>query len=461
MDSATRKLYHVCRGNRALPDAMLPRTGWNIDRIDVSARTRHRGRLAADAGGLIDIASMRFPRDMEALIDILDTRDVGWVAALRPGQLEDSAIRSLVRGRCMSYVMLPTTVDELGHAVGHACGMASLAEPVIHDPWTVVDGEMIGSCSTMLHLFRTIRKVAICNAPVLIQGESGTGKELTALSIHRHSVRRHAPFVAINCGAMPEHLVMSELFGYERGAFTGASERKTGRVAAADGGTVFLDEIADLPMKSQASLLRFLQERSVEPLGCTQPLSVDVRIVCATHVDLKQAVAQGRFREDLYHRLSVLQIDEPPLRARGGDVELLARHLLAQLRVDSCRRIRGFSDDAVRALRAHDWPGNVRELRNRVWRAVVLFDSPTITASDLGLAHRVDARLSSLDQARRRAERQAIETALLRHRGNVADTARELEISRVTLYRLLESNQLDIATFLRSIRADVPDAMGR
>ncbi|MBN3762261.1 sigma-54 dependent transcriptional regulator [Burkholderia sp. Ac-20365] len=461
MDSVTRKLYHVCRGNRALPDTMLPQKGWKVERIDLSARTRHRGRLAADAGGLIDIASMKFGRDMDALIDILDTRDMGWVAALRPEQLQDHAIRSFVRGRCMSYIMLPTTAGELGHAVGHACGMASLADPVIHDPWTVVDGEMIGSCSAMLHLFRTIRKVAICNAPVLIQGESGTGKELTALSIHRHSARRQAPFVAINCGAMPEHLVMSELFGYERGAFTGASERKAGRIAAADGGTVFLDEIADLPMKSQAGLLRFLQERSIEPLGCTHSISVDVRIVCATHVDLKQATEQGRFREDLYHRLSVLQIDEPPLRARGADVELLARHLLAQLRVDSCRRIRGFSDDAACALRAHDWPGNVRELRNRVWRAVVLSDSPTITASDLGLAHRVDERVSSLDQARRRAEQQAIEMALLRHRGNVADTARELEISRVTLYRLLESHRLDIDAFLRGMRAGAPLAMVR
>ncbi|SDJ59931.1 DNA-binding transcriptional response regulator, NtrC family, contains REC, AAA-type ATPase, and a Fis-type DNA-binding domains [Paraburkholderia steynii] len=456
MDSVTRKLYHVCRGNRALPDALLPRNGWKIDRIDIGARTRNRGRLAGGAGGLIDIASMKFPRDMEALSDILAARDVGWVAALWPGQLEDVSIRSIVRGRCMGYITLPTTPDELGHAVGHARGMALLTEPVIHDPRTIVDGEMIGSCETMLHLFRMIRKVAICNAPVLIQGESGTGKELTALSIHRHSARRYAPFVAINCGAMPEHLVMSELFGYERGAFTGASERKAGRIEAANGGTVFLDEIADLPMKSQAGLLRFLQEQRIERLGCAQSIPVDVRIVCATHVDLKQATSERRFREDLYHRLNVLQIDEPPLRARGADIELLARHLLDKLREDSGRRIRGFSDDAVRALRAHDWPGNVRELRNRVWRAVVMFDSSTITASDLGLSHCIDARTSSLDQVRRDAERRAIERALLRHRGKVADAARELDISRVTLYRLLESYEVDIARFLRGMRTDVP-----
>jgi DNA-binding NtrC family response regulator len=461
MESVTRKLYHVCRGSRALPDGLLPRNGWNIERIDICTRSRQRLRLAAGAGGLIDMASMKFPRDLDALTEIIAARDVGWVAALWPEQLKDDAIRTLVRSRCMSYVALPTTAEELGHAIGHARGMRSLADPPAHGPWAGAEGEMIGSCDAMLSLFRAIRKVALSNAPVLIRGESGTGKELTALSIHRHSARHQAPFVAINCGAIPEHLVMSELFGYERGAFTGANERKTGRIEAANGGTVFLDEIADLPMKSQAGLLRFLQEGTIERLGATQAIPVDVRIICATHADLVAATSQGRFREDLYHRLSVLQLGEPPLRARGADVELLARHLLDQLRIDSRRRIRGFSDDAMRALYAHDWPGNVRELRNRVWRAVVLFDSPTITASDLGLAHRVDARVYSLDQVRCRAERKAIESALLRHRGNVADAARELNISRVTLYRLLESYECDMATFLRCMRGEHGLAMAR
>ncbi|HMF29519.1 MAG TPA: sigma 54-interacting transcriptional regulator, partial [Candidatus Cybelea sp.] len=262
MVSQTRTLYHVCRGNRALPDALLPLTSWEIDRIDIGARTKHRTRPAPGAGGLLDFASMKFPRDMEALSDVIASRKVGWVAALRPDHLHDTTIRSFVRTHCMSYVTLPTTADELGHALGHARGMYSLAAPVDVDPWAVVDGEMLGSCDAMLKLFRIIRKVAMCNAPVLVWGESGTGKELTALSIHRHSARRDAPFVAINCGAIPEHLVMSELFGYERGAFTGAHERKIGRIEAAHGGTVFLDEIADLPLESQASLLRFLQEHT-------------------------------------------------------------------------------------------------------------------------------------------------------------------------------------------------------
>jgi DNA-binding NtrC family response regulator len=454
MDSVTRKLYHVCRGKRALPDELLPTKGWAIDRIDIGARTKHRTRIAAGAGGLLDFASMRFPRDMDALTEVLATRNVGWVAALRDGQLDDAMIRSVIRSHCTSYITLPTTAVELGHAVGHARGMCSLAESTAAESLTVVDGDMIGSCDAMLQLFRTIRKVATCNAPVLIQGESGTGKELTALAIHQHSDRRHAPFVAINCGAIPVHLVTSELFGYERGAFTGANERKTGRIESANGGTLFLDEISDLPMESQASLLRFLQEHSIERLGGMCSIDLDVRIVCATHVDLERASREGRFREDFYHRLSVLQIDEPPLRARGADVELLARHLLDQLRGDSSRRIRGFSDDAVRALRAHDWPGNVRELRNRVWRAVVMFDNSVITASDLGLAHYVDECTVSLDQVRRRAEQLAVERALLRHRGRVADAARDLDISRVTLYRMLESHGFDLVTFLAGMRTD-------
>ncbi|WP_233805068.1 sigma-54 dependent transcriptional regulator [Paraburkholderia sp. HP33-1] len=448
MDSVGTKLYHVCRGNRALPQELLPSNGWEVDRIDIGVRTRHRARVAAGTFGLIDFASMIFPRDLERVNEVLSAQDVGWVAALKPGQLQDITIRSAVRSHCISYITVPTTADEITHVVGHARGMRSLAEPPPPASWDIPAGEMIGSCDAMRQLFRTIRKVAPSDASVLIQGESGTGKELTALAIHQHSARSQAPFVAINCGAIPAELVTAELFGYERGAFTDANERKTGRIELANGGTVFLDEIADLPMKSQACLLRFLQEHTIERLGCTRPIKVDVRIVCATHVDLERATREGRFREDLYHRLSVLQINEPPLRARGADIELLALHLLDQLRADARRRIRGFSDDAIRALRAHDWPGNIREMRNRVWRAIVLSDSSVITASDLGLAHYVDACAVSLNQVRRNAERQAVEKALLRNRGRVADAARDLDISRVTLYRLLDLPGFDFASFL-------------
>jgi DNA-binding NtrC family response regulator len=320
--------------------------------------------------------------------------------------------------------------------VGHACGMISLGEPVFVDTSTAED-EMIGTCDAMLALFRSIRKVAANDAPVFVSGESGTGKELTAAAIHAHSARRNAPFVAINCGAIPPHLLQSELFGYERGAFTGANQRRIGRVEAAHGGTVFLDEIGDLPFESQASLLRFLQESTIDRLGGNGSIDVDVRIISATHVNMEAAIEDGRFRADLYHRLCVLRIDEPPLRARGKDIELLALYTLDRYRKDASRRLYGFSPDAITAMHQYDWPGNVRELINRVRRAIVMSEGRTITADDLELASYVATAPLTLAQARETAERQAIELALLRHRGRPGDAARELSISRATLYRLL------------------------
>jgi DNA-binding NtrC family response regulator len=275
------------------------------------------------------------------------------------------------------------------------------------------------------------------DAPVFISGESGTGKELTALAIHARSARREQPFVPINCGAIPPHLLQSELFGYERGAFTGANQRKIGRVEAADGGTLFLDEIGDLPLESQASLLRFLQERKIERLGGQGSTLVDVRIISATHVDMQTAMLEGRFRADLYHRLCVLQIDEPPLRVRGKDIELLANHMLERFRRDASRRLRGFAPCAIAALHNYGWPGNVRELINRVRRAIVMSEGRQILAADLELGEYIEAAPTTLAQARETAERQAIEVALLRHRGRLGEAADELGISRVTLYRLL------------------------
>jgi DNA-binding NtrC family response regulator len=288
------------------------------------------------------------------------------------------------------------------------------------------------------------------DAPVFISGESGTGKELTAVAIHERSVRREQPFVAINCGAIPAHLLQSELFGYERGAFTGANQRKIGRVEAANGGTLFLDEIGDLPLESQASLLRFLQERKVERLGGHGSTPVDVRIISATHVDMQTAMIEGRFRADLYHRLCVLQIDEPPLRARGKDIELLAKHMLDRFKKDASRRLRGFAPDAIAAIHNYGWPGNVRELINRVRRAIVMSEGRQISARDLELGEYVEVAPVSLAQAREAADRQAIELALLRHRGRLGDAAQELGISRVTLYRLLSAHGM------RHIEVDAP-----
>ncbi|MGA3247491.1 MAG: sigma-54 dependent transcriptional regulator [Paraburkholderia sp.] len=438
MEPATRQLIYVSRDPSAELNTRFHQRGWHVEVVGSARDVRRAVRAGMAAGGLLDLSSHFQQHEIAAFESCLTMPNVGWVAATMPGQLQDAALRRLVRDYCFDYVTVPYSGDRIVDSVGHAYGMISLGEPASIDGLpSGAEGEMVGSCDAMLALFRSIRKVAMTDAPVFISGESGTGKELTAVAIHERSSRRAAPFVPINCGAIPPHLLQSELFGYERGAFTGANQRKIGRVEAANGGTLFLDEIGDLPLESQASLLRFLQERKVERLGGHGTIDVDVRIISATHVDMNAAMIEGRFRSDLYHRLCVLQIDEPPLRARGKDIELLARHMLERFKKDASRRLRGFAPDAIAALHNYSWPGNVRELINRVRRAIVMSEGRAITARDLELAEYVEIVPVSLAQAREAAERQAIELALLRHRGRLGDAAQELGISRVTLYRLL------------------------
>ncbi len=440
MEPATRQLIYVTREANAHLSAQFNQRGWHVDVVANARDARRAMRGDAVAGGLLDLSSGFDEQEIGALEACLTAPRVGWVAATAPGQLQDTALRRLVRDYCFDYVTVPYEDRRIVDSVGHAYGMVVLCESDEDTSTRVGEGEMIGSCEAMRALFRAIRKVAMTDAPVFISGESGTGKELTAVAIHERSPRRDAPFVAINCGAIPPHLLQSELFGYERGAFTGASQRKIGRIEAAHGGTLFLDEIGDLPLESQASLLRFLQEGKIERLGGHEGIPVDVRVISATHVDMHQAMLEGRFRADLYHRLCVLQIDEPPLRARGKDIELLAAHMLERFKKDASRRLRGFSPDAIAALHNYQWPGNVRELINRVRRAIVMSEGRLITARDLELSEYVEIVPVSLAQAREAAERQAIELALLRHRGRLGDAAQELGISRVTLYRLLGSH---------------------
>src|SRR5476649_304412 len=433
--------------------SLLDTRGWTVSALELD---RDPGTFSSKpSGGLIDFSARDVLANLRLAETWLSIKTVGWVALLLPEQLEDPTIRRLVSDFCFDYATLPASGERILNALGHAYGIAALhdggsREPVNTKNDAGTEGEMIGSCDAMLALFRAIRKVAATDAPVFISGESGTGKELTAVAIHARSVRRDQPFVAINCGAIPAHLLQSELFGYERGAFTGANQRKIGRVEAANGGTLFLDEIGDLPLESQASLLRFLQERKVERLGGHGSTPVDVRIISATHVDMQTAMIEGRFRADLYHRLCVLQIDEPPLRARGKDIELLAKHMLDRFKKDASRRLRGFAPDAIAAIHNYGWPGNVRELINRIRRAIVMSEGQQISASDLELADYVEVAPVSLAQAREAAERQAIELALLRHRGRLGDAAQELGISRVTLYRLLSAHGM------RHIEVDAP-----
>ncbi|MFL9882541.1 sigma-54 dependent transcriptional regulator [Paraburkholderia agricolaris] len=439
MKAITRRVIYFTRNASPELLASFEERDWEVEVIGSVRDVRRAVDDGSLAAGLVDLSSVFDAHDIAALEGCLAMPNVGWVAMTATPELDEAAVRRLVRDYCFDYVTLPAANARIVDTVGHACGMIALGEPVFVNT-SMAEGEMIGNCDAMLALFRSIRKVATTDASVFVYGESGTGKELTAAAIHARSPRRSEPFVAINCGAIPPHLLQSELFGYERGAFTGASQRKIGRVEAAHGGTLFLDEIGDLPLESQASLLRFLQENTIDRLGGIDSIDVDVRIISATHVDMEAAINDGRFRADLYHRLCVLRIDEPPLRARGKDIELLALYTLDRYRKDASRRVYGFSPDAIAAMHQYDWPGNVRELINRVRRAIVMSEGRTIGADDLELSNYVEVVPVTLAQARETAERQAIELALLRHRGRLGDAARELGISRTTLYRLLISH---------------------
>jgi two-component system NtrC family response regulator len=296
----------------------------------------------------------------------------------------------------------------------------------------------------MLRICHTVERLSQVSVPVLLLGESGTGKEALARALHEMGPRARKPFVAINCAAIPEPLLESELFGHERGAFTGAVRQVSGRIEAANGGTLFLDEVGDLPPALQAKMLRFLQEQVIERVGGRTPIRVDVRIVSATNQPLEEQAEQGRFRADLLYRLNSLTLRIPPLRERGEDPLLLARWFLARYAREFNRRLRGLDASAAEAVMAHRWPGNVRELGNRVRRAALMAEGNTISAADLELSPPAEPSEVDLDlrAARLRAERATIERALARSNGSLAAAARLLGISRPTIYGLLETHRL-------------------
>ena len=309
--------------------------------------------------------------------------------------------------------------------------------------------DVVGESPAMRHVAELISRFTRTDEQVLITGESGTGKELAARAIHAGSRRREGPFVVVNCAAIPSNLVASELFGYEKGAFTGANARTKGQIEHADGGTLFLDEIGDMPVDLQGHLLRFLQEGQIVRVGGRETMAVDVRIVAATNVRLREAIAEGRFREDLFYRLNVLTLKLPPLRERVEDIEPLARHFLQTAARDFGRGVTGFEADALAALRRHAWPGNVRELMATVRRAVVIGDGDTVTVRDLmGIEEtpRPPALPAAAPPPRAGSpeERAALLAALTRHGENVTLTAQELGVSRVTLYRMLRRHAVSL-----------------
>ena len=358
----------------------------------------------------------------------------------------------------------PKALDRISEAVAKMMGTA--------DPGANGDDEpyMVGSSAELRRVYDTIRKIANTEAPILITGESGTGKELAARAIHERSPYAAGPFIAINCAALPPTLMAAELFGHEKGAFTGADQQRIGRIQAAEGGTILLDEIGDMPMDMQAHLLRFLQERTIDRVGGTHPIKVNVRVVAATNVDLKKAVAEKRFRQDLLYRLDVLTVEMPPLRDRGEDIDLLATFFMRKFAQEMGRTLSGMDKEALEVIRGYSWPGNVRELISCVRRAVVMADGDWITADNLGVPWREGKRtdptessvilpsdgtvvkgtlvpglevtdkfdLPSLDQARRDMEEKLLENALHFHDRNIKKTAEHLGVSCVTLYRLME-----------------------
>ena len=345
----------------------------------------------------------------------------------------------------------PLDTDILRMVVGRAIYMHGLEEQNRRLREAATESPLAGMVATddgMLAVCRMVEKVAPTDVSVLVLGESGTGKELIARAIHQASSRRDGRFVAINCAAIPEQLLESELYGYEKGAFTGAIKQTPGRIEAANGGTLFLDEIGDMPVALQAKLLRFLQNRVVERIGGRGEIPVDIRVVCATHQDLKARIAQQQFRDDLFYRISEVTIRLPPLRERHGETLVLAHALLKRFGRLQKRAMRGFSDDALAAIQAYPWPGNVRELENKIKSALIMVDGPIISARDLGLAEVVASGAAPLNlkEARSRAEKQAIQQALKIAGGVVSRAAELLGVSRPTLYDLVAKYGIQVET---------------
>ncbi len=369
--------------------------------------------------------------------------EIEWIGITEESMLPQLLEHNLIPGYFHDYHTLPVDPQRLSHCIGHAYGMAWANYQARDQRIPQAMNGMIGSSNAMQHVMHNIRKIAAVDAPVILHGESGTGKELAARAIHDHSKRRKAPFIAINCGAIPGNLIQSELFGHEKGAFTGAHQRKSGRIETANGGTIFLDEIADLPLELQVNLLRFLQENTIERVGGTDTISVNVRVIAASHTDLQQAAAQGTFREDLYYRLNVLQLGIPPLRERKQDIEPLARYFFSTFAPERNDNISGFSQEAIHAMQHYNWPGNIRELINKVRRATVMCEHRLITPGDLDLPAQFNLESTeTLEYARNKAEKNAIQVALRNSHNNITSAARQLGIARVTLYRLLHKYKM-------------------
>ncbi|MCE9614640.1 MAG: PEP-CTERM-box response regulator transcription factor [Lentisphaerae bacterium] len=392
---------------------------------------------------LLDLGLPPRPADpdegLQALAEIL-VRRPGTKVIVITGQGEKTNALQAIGTGAYDFMTKPVDMPELALVLKRAFHVARLErEYRALQQHTASDGfeGMLGNGSAMQEVFSAIRKVATTDVPVFILGESGTGKEMCALAVHRRSSRREGPFIAINCAAIPENLLESELFGHEKGSFTGAHALRKGRIESANGGTLFLDEIGDLPLALQVKLLRFLQEQQIERIGGRVPIEVDVRVIAATNANIREALQRGTFREDLYYRLAVLVLQLPRLQDRQGDVMLLANGFLHKYAAEFKKEVSRFTQQSVRALESYTWPGNVRELENRVKRAVIMTEGRQIGVSDLELMAGPES-LRTLREAREAAEREVIQASMVRNKGKISAVAVELDISRPALYEILE-----------------------
>jgi len=404
----------------------------------------HLFREHRPAATLLDLGLPPQPNDVEeglaTLREILLADSSAKVIIVSGQGEKQNALRAVGEG-AYDFLCKPVEMEELKLVLRRCIYVGQLEKEFfdLQQNRRVDDFEqMLGSSPQMQAVFSFIRKVGPSTAPVLILGDSGTGKEMAALAIHRRSPSKKGPFIPINCNAIPENLLESELFGHEKGSFTGAHMQRKGLIETAAGGTLFLDEIGDLPAPIQVKLLRFLQEQTFQRVGGRQEIKIDTRVVAATNLNLKQAVAEGKFREDLYYRLAVVVLALPPLRERGDDICLLATEFLQRYSVRNGKSGLVFTPETLRAINRHSWPGNVRELQNRIQRAVIMANGKRVTVSDLELEGLAPLPLSTLREAREEVEKELVEQALRRHGGKITAAATELGISRPTLYELME-----------------------
>lgn len=358
---------------------------------------------------------------------------------------EESARRAIAMG-AWDFYRKPVDIDELGFIVGrafHVAGIEAENRRLSAKQKHVQIGNLVTGAPEMLKVAAMVERVAPTDVSVLLLGASGTGKEVLARGLHEASLRKDGPFIAINCGAIPENLLEAELFGYERGAFTGAVKTTEGKIELAQQGSLFLDEVGDIPQPLQVKLLRFIQERVIERVGGRKPIEVDTRIICATHRNLKAMIADGGFREDLYYRIAEVSITIPDLKDRKGDAVLLANHFLKKFGAERPDAPTRLAPSAVAAISLHQWPGNVRELENRLKRAVIMADGKAVTAADLDLDASAQKPLLTLREARSQADQAAVEAALTATGGSISQAARILAVSRPTLYDLVRD--LDIS----------------